>query len=342
MFESKDLDFWEILKRLKYLTVSTKLLKIKGNAKREDMDKRPLKNRQTFKEIVIRIAQRAPFLEHLHFDKIWFDWTHNFTITKFPANLRSLSFSSCVLPKDRTRAPKTFTNIYDHMPNLEVIQLEYCNFFAPNDLMPLSKCVKLKFLSLKGCKKFRNCVPYISLSCRFGFKNLEVLDLRETNISDSEVQCLNALKNLRELYLEYHEIEPVEEDSDEDDFNPYFRAVRRAEREAQAMRARSAERRAAREAQNSQSTQENTHEANEPQPSTSSASMPTNNPSTQEIDAYSPSSPESIEESLPSGSSSPTEEAPSRTIFIQANISENANQNARLQVIISDEIPHAR
>jgi hypothetical protein len=209
------------------------------------------------------------------------------------------------------------------MPQLEVIKLEYCNFFAPNDLMPLSKCNNLKVLSLRGCKKFRNCVPYISLSCRFGFKKLEVLDLRETNISDSEVQCLNALKTLRELYLEFHEIEPIEDESDDDDFQHFFRAVRRVPEQA-------------------------TQEASDgPQPSTSSAQNPPiiqqPQPAPQENDAfYSPSSPESLSDSLPSESSSPTEEAPSRTIFIQANISENSNQNARLQVIISDEIPHAR
>lgn len=320
VFHTKDLDIWEILKRLKYLTVGTRALKIKGNAKREEVDKRPLKNRQTFKEILKRVMMRSPFIEQLHFDHIWFDWTRDFTITRFPATLKSLNFTNCILPKDRRRAAKTFTNIFEHMPGLEEVKLEYCNFFAPNDLMPLSKCNNLKVLSLRGCKKFRNCVPYISLSCRFGFKKLEVLDLRETNISDSEVQCLNALKTLRELYLEYHEIEPVEDDSDDDDFSHFFRAVRRE-------------------------TEQPTQEASEPQPSTSSAPMlpiveqPQAAP--QENNAfYSPSSPESLSDSLPSGSSSP--EAPSRTIFIQANISENANQNARLQVIISDEIPHAR
>lgn len=329
MFESKDLDIWEILKRLKYLTVATKKLKIQGNSKKEDMEKRPLKNRQTFKEIIKRVMLRSPFIEHLHFDRIWFDWTRDFTITKFPANLRSLVFTNCILPKDRRRAAKTFTNIFEHMPNLEEVRLEYCNFFAPNDLMPLSKCNKLKVLSLRGCKKFRNCVPYISLSCRFGFKQLEILDLRETSISDSEVQCLNALKTLKELYLEYHELEITDDDSDDDDFHQFFRAIRRpAEAEA---------------------TQE-TSGNGEPQPSTSSAPIapqpaqpqePQENE--QENDAFdAPSSPESLSDSLPSESSSPTEEAPSRTIFIQANITENANQNARLQVIISDEIPHAR
>lgn len=307
------------------------MLKIQGNSKREDMEKRALKNRQTFKEIIKRIVLRSPFIENLYFDKVWFDWTRDFSITKFPANLRSLVFSNCILPKDRRRAAKTFTNIFTHMPHLEELRLEYCNFFAPNDLMPLSKVNRLKILSLRGCKKFRNCVPYISLSCRFGFKKLEVLDLRETSISDSEVQCLNALKTLKELYLEHHENEPIDDDSDDDDFQHFFRSVRRAPVEPESQEANG---------------------NGEPQASTSSAPLPQQEQpqplqeepqENHDNDAFNgPSSPESLSDSLPSESSSPTEEAPSRTIFIQANISENANQNARLQVIISDEIPHAR
>lgn len=317
IFTSTDLDIWEILKRLKYLTVNTKKLIIKGNCKREDMDKRLLKNRQTFKEIIKRIMLRSPFIEHLHFDRIWFDWTRDFTITKFPPNLKSLIFTNCIIPKDRKRPAKTFTNIFEHMPQLEELRLEYCNFFAPNDLMPLSKLTMLKVLSLRGCKKFRNCVPYISLSCRFGFKQLEVLDLRETNISDSEVQCLNSLKTLKELYLEYHELEQstIDDDSDDDDFHQFFRSI-------------------------SQVRPPSVQQQQEPQPSTSSATPPS--PPFHEDDSFNaPSSPESLSDSLPSESSSPTEDVPSRTIYIQANITENSNPNARVQVIISDDIPHA-
>lgn len=321
MFAANDLDIWEILKRLKYLSVNTKILKIKGNCKREDTENRLLKNRQTFKEIIKRIMLRSPFLEHLYFDRIWFDWTRDFTITKFPPNLRSLVFTNCILPKDRRRPAKTFTNIFERMPHLEELKLEYCNFFAPNDLMPLSKLAMLKTLSLRGCKKFRNCVPYISLSCRFGFKKLEVLDLRETNISDSEVQCLNALKTLKELYLEYHELDQTtpDEDSDDEDFQHFFRSIRQVPSRSE----------------------EPTTLSQEEQPSTSSA-VACVTPPHEDDDAFNaPSSPESLSDSLPSESSSPTEDVPSRTIYIQANITENSNQNARVQVIISDDIPHA-
>ncbi|KAG5670023.1 hypothetical protein PVAND_000310 [Polypedilum vanderplanki] len=339
VFTEKDLDIWEILRRLKYLTVGTKYLKIYGDAKKANTETRPLKNRQTFKEIVKRIALRSPLIERLHFHQIWFDWTKDWSITKFPSNLRSLVFTNCYLPKDRNRMNKTFTNIFEHMPQLEELRLEYCNFFEPNDLMPLSKVLGLKVLSLRGCKRFRNCVPYISLSCRFGFKNLEVLDLRETNISDSEMQCLNSLKALKELLLEQPEMDNASDDSDdESEFQPFIRTNNRRSS------SRNEEQQPSNGSTNNNSNQEpSSSNQNQqplshiPQPSTSRNSHENNDNNDFN---NSPSSPESLSDSLPE-SSSPTEEAPSRTIFIQANITENPNQNARLQVIISDDIPHA-
>lgn len=75
IFSSKELDIWEIFKRLKYIVVTTKILKIQGNCKKEGIERRPLLNRQTFKEIMKRIVERSPLLEALHFEKVWFDWT---------------------------------------------------------------------------------------------------------------------------------------------------------------------------------------------------------------------------------------------------------------------------
>ena len=125
------------------------------------------------------------------------------------------------------RMVRTFTGIVEHMPQLQELRLEYCNFFESNDVMPFSKLQHLKVLSLRGCSKLKNCVPYLSLACRFGFPRLESLDLRETNVSDGEIQCLNAIKALKELYLEYPEMEPAADSDDDDDFHLFLRGPRR-------------------------------------------------------------------------------------------------------------------
>lgn len=74
-FSANSLGIWDILKRLKYITVGTKSLKLKGDCCKENLQKRPMPNRQTFKEIIKRIVERSPILRHLYFDRIWFDWT---------------------------------------------------------------------------------------------------------------------------------------------------------------------------------------------------------------------------------------------------------------------------
>lgn len=41
-----------------------------------------------------------------------------------------------------------------------------------------------------------------SIATRFGFQSLEVLDVRETPVTDSDIQCFNMTKSLKELRLE--------------------------------------------------------------------------------------------------------------------------------------------
>jgi hypothetical protein len=85
---------------------------------------------------------------------------------------------------------------------LEELSLEECHFFDTHDLMSFSKIVNLKKLGLKGCSSLKDCVPYGSIATRFGFKQLEALDIRDTPVSDSDIQSFNMTKKLRELLLE--------------------------------------------------------------------------------------------------------------------------------------------
>lgn len=271
------------------------------------------------------------------------------------------------MPKNRNRRNlRTFTGIVEHMPHLEELRLEYCNFFESNDVMPFSKLQFLKTLSLRGCGKMKNCVPYLSLACRFGFPKLESLDLRETNVSDGELQCLNAIKSLRELFLEYPELEPpLEESDDDDDFELFLRGPRRPTGQPEADPSRVLDLALVPGPPVVQETAppvpelprdegNGRPEPLEPQPGPSRAAngnestrrapeRPSRNLPIAQLDA--PSSPESLSDSVSTSSSGP-EDSPLRTIVIRANINSaglpDQQNEPRIQVIFGGDVPHAR
>lgn len=205
-FTARNLIIPEILNRLKWLNVCTKTFKIKGDChgksyskilERKDAQQLYI---QSFAKIIKSITEKCPLIEEVRFESCFFDWFVNFKIDSFPKNLKKLELINCRGPVER--ASKIFTGIDKHLSHLEEIRIDYCNWLEIIDIMQFSKLTNLKKLSMKGCKKFDNSVPYLSLSCKFGFKSLEVLDLRETNIADSELTCFNAVTSLKELYLE--------------------------------------------------------------------------------------------------------------------------------------------
>lgn len=246
------------------------------------------------------------------------------------------------MPKTRNRRlVRTFHGIVEHMPCLEELRIEYCNFFESNDVMPISKLQQLKTLSLRGCGKMKNCVPYLSLACRFGFTKLEALDLRETKVSDGELQCLNAIKSLKELYLEHPELETWEDDSDDDYYAMFVRGPRRPTGQPEP---RADEPRPARA--------EQVVPQESPAEPTASSSRNGDAPSTSAQPAEPinldspPSSPEDFSDSVSSSSSGP-DESPLRTIVIRANINAGGNPlhdavTPRIQVVFGGDVPHAR
>lgn len=243
-----------------------------------------------------------------------------------------------------------FTGIFEHIPLLEELRLEYCNFFESNDVMPFSKLQNLKTLSLRGCRKMRNCVPYLSLACRFGFPKLEVLDLRETNVSDGELQCLSAIKTLRQLFLEFPEVPLANDESDDDDdFEQFFRRSRRApappevivvpENSSSQATASSSNGAPTSPNEGQVSTSSSSTAAVQPEPSTSAQAEPFRS-----IDDP-PSSPEYFSDSEPSSPTRP-DDGTLRTIVIRANLNSGPNavdgNEPRIQVILEGDIPHAR
>ncbi|XP_011879226.1 PREDICTED: uncharacterized protein LOC105568294 [Vollenhovia emeryi] len=122
-------------------------------------------------------------------------------ITDFPCTIEKLSLKGCKM--DYLQSNKSYFFKMDlHMPNLTCLILSNCEWFTPHSLLVISKIPKLKELRLNSCHRLGECVAYASLATRFGFKTLEILDLRDTALGDSEVGCFSSTKTLTHLYLE--------------------------------------------------------------------------------------------------------------------------------------------
>ncbi|XP_075147948.1 uncharacterized protein LOC142221944 [Haematobia irritans] len=122
------------------------------------------------------------------------------TFNDFPKSLKRLVLSNCHVRVDANKS--IFTGIDTILINLDELAIEKNGWFDPYYVMPISKLPKLKYLSLKGCTQMQEFIPYGSIAGRHGFKQLEVLDLRDTPLNDSDLQCFNAVETLKEIYLE--------------------------------------------------------------------------------------------------------------------------------------------
>ncbi|XP_034946786.1 uncharacterized protein [Chelonus insularis] len=123
-------------------------------------------------------------------------------ITEFPSTLEKLSLKGTKVSHLPT-IKSYFFKMDLHMQNLKILIVSDCQWLTGHSLLVISKILKLKELRLDSCKHLGDCVAYASLATRFGFKTLEVLDLRRTSIGDSEIRCLSNTKTLTHLYLEY-------------------------------------------------------------------------------------------------------------------------------------------
>ncbi|KAJ0184212.1 hypothetical protein K1T71_000635 [Dendrolimus kikuchii] len=97
--------------------------------------------------------------------------------------------------------------------NLHTLEMEYCNincrteldlsccrWLEPGSILPISKLSSLKKLYMRRCPRMTEFVAYASLATRYGFNKLELVDLRESPVGDSEVSSFGWVRSLRELY----------------------------------------------------------------------------------------------------------------------------------------------
>ena len=88
-----------------------------------------------------------------------------------------------------------------HFPHLEHLDLTNSGWLSNHSLQAICKCDSLRQLILKGCRKLGECFVYTALATRFGFKNVTLVDLRDTFVGDSEVPCFGRLPNITHLLL---------------------------------------------------------------------------------------------------------------------------------------------
>ncbi|XP_066582673.1 uncharacterized protein [Prorops nasuta] len=152
------------------------------------------------KDFISTIKTRCKQIKELVIEECWINGSE-VQITDFPSSIERLSFEGCdIAINDLVKS--YFFKMDLHMQNLTCLILSYCQWFSPHSLLVISKLPKLKELRLNSCRQLNECVAYASLATRFGFKSLEILDIRDTMIGDSEVSCFTSTKTLKHLYLE--------------------------------------------------------------------------------------------------------------------------------------------
>ena len=117
-----------------------------------------------------------------------------------PRSIQKLSIRNC----DVTNIDPQKSYLYQldsFLPALKHLDLTNSRWLAHHSLQAISKCSKLQELILNGCRRIGECFVYTALATKFGFRQVSHLDLRNTNVGDSEVPCFGRLPSITELYL---------------------------------------------------------------------------------------------------------------------------------------------
>ena len=77
------------------------------------------------------------------------------------------------------------------------MDLSNCGWLSNHSLMSIAKLPELTELSLCGCFRMGDVFAYTALATKCGFKKLEDLDMRGTNIGDTEWSCFGRLPRIK-------------------------------------------------------------------------------------------------------------------------------------------------
>lgn len=85
----------------------------------------------------------------------------------------------------------------------QVLILDHCQWVETSNLMSIANFKNLEILSLYMCKKLSDTnIGYISLSGKFGFKNLKILDVRFTGLGNQLLSSVYKSTTIQELYFQ--------------------------------------------------------------------------------------------------------------------------------------------
>ncbi|XP_067011948.1 uncharacterized protein [Anabrus simplex] len=196
-FRSEEMIFCGLWDYLSFLQASTKSIAFRGSSKSFRFKR---KTCCFVAELMNKVKHNCPSLETFIMEEFLI-FGYQMPITLFPSTLKHFEMVGCQVSRLRPNQ-SYFHGIHNHLPHLEVLVIEDCPWLTSHSLMPISKCPNLRILRLAGCINLGSCVAYTSVAARFGFKSLQVLDVRKTRLCDSEVGCFNQVSTLTHLYLE--------------------------------------------------------------------------------------------------------------------------------------------
>ncbi|XP_043483961.1 uncharacterized protein LOC122512282 [Leptopilina heterotoma] len=192
-YRAKSMTVTDLEKYIKFFQPSVKTFAIRGNTEGKRYS-------EFTKHFLTTLLKTCTQLKELLIEDCYINGTE-IQIPHLPSGLEKLSLKGCDLYQMELKQ-SYFFGVHEHMPHLTSLILSNCEWFAPHSLMVISKLPKLKELRLDSCYSLGECFAYTSLAARYGFKALEILDLRNTVIGDSEIACFNCTETLTHLYLE--------------------------------------------------------------------------------------------------------------------------------------------
>lgn len=192
-YRAKSMNVIELEEYIKFFQPSVKTFAIRGNTEGERYS-------AFTKHFLATLLKTCTQLKELFIENYYINGTQ-IQIVDLPTGLEKLSLKGCDVYQMELKQ-SYFYGVHEHMPHLTSLILSNCKWFAPHSLMVISKLPKLKELRLDSCYCLGECFAYTSLAARYGFKALEILDLRNTVIGDSEIACFNCTETLTHLYLE--------------------------------------------------------------------------------------------------------------------------------------------